>query len=62
MIGDVVVSCLVGKYSRDNVLDILCECISREENDLFIVVTYSFPFRLHSHKVIDDRMTVMISA
>ena len=42
MMGDVVVRCLVGKYNRGNVRDILCECISTEEKCL-IVDTYSFP-------------------
>ena len=57
MIGNVVVSGLVGKDSRGSVLDILCGCISREEKCLFIVDTYSFPFpfpfpfRFHSDKV-----------
>ena len=57
MIGCVVVSCLVGEYIRGSDLDILYECISREEKCLFIVDTYSFPFpfpfpfRFHSHKV-----------
>jgi len=44
MIGNVVVSCLVGKCSRGSVLDILCERISKEENDLFILGTYLFSF------------------
>jgi hypothetical protein len=66
MMGSVVVNCLVGKYSRDNVRDILCECISREEKCLFIIVdtnplSFSLPFSLPSNSD-DDRMTVMISA
>jgi hypothetical protein len=44
MMGSVVVRCLAGKYSRGSVLDILCECISKEEKCLFIVDTYSFLF------------------
>jgi hypothetical protein len=56
MMGDVVVRCLVGKYSRGSVRDILCECMSREEKYLFIIVdtkplSFSLPFRFHSHKV-----------
>jgi hypothetical protein len=54
MMGDVVVRCLVGKYSRGSVRDILCECMSREEKYLFIIVdtkplSFSLPFRFHSH-------------
>jgi hypothetical protein len=43
MMGSVVVNCLVGKYSRDNVRDILCECRSKEKKDLFIIDTNPFP-------------------